>query len=30
LPLYLGYYNTIRFHMGIGGLTPQQKLAATL
>jgi transposase InsO family protein len=30
LPHYLGYYNTARFHMGIGGLTPQQKLAATL
>jgi transposase InsO family protein len=27
LPHYLGYYNTARPHMGIHGLTPQQKLA---
>jgi transposase InsO family protein len=27
LPHYLGYYNTARTHMGIHGLTPQQKLA---
>ena len=24
---YLGYYNTIRQHMGINGQTPRQKLA---
>ena len=30
LPHYLGYYNTARPHTGIGGLTPQQKLAAVL
>jgi len=28
LPHYLHYYNTARTHMGIRGLTPQQKLAA--
>ena len=27
---YLGYYNTARPHMGIGGQTPQQKLAASV
>lgn len=28
LPHYLHYYNTARTHMGIRGLTPQQKLAS--
>jgi transposase InsO family protein len=30
LPHYVGYYNTARPHTGIGGITPQQKLAAIL
>lgn len=30
LPHYLGYYNTARPHMGLGGLTPRQKLASIL
>jgi hypothetical protein len=28
LPDFLRYYNQDRFHMGINGLTPMQRLAA--